>query len=96
MIETHRHINHINNIVCQLPAVVGCEVVAAALDEKDLAVELGLKGLERAHIGANVLADCGMGAPSGLDGKNAFRGQGLVFNEELLILPREYVVCDGG
>jgi hypothetical protein len=93
---THRHIDDIDNIVSQFPAVVGCEIVAAALDEEDLAVKFSLEGLQRAHVGADVLANRGVRASSCLDGEDTLRGQGLVFDEELLILSGENIVCDSG
>lgn len=69
--RTHRDIDHVYDVVRELARVVGGQVVAAALDEEDLAVEFGLERLERAHVRADVLADRCVRAAAGLDGKDA-------------------------
>lgn len=89
-------INHVNDKVGQLPAVVGGEVVAAALNEQQVGAELDVQVLERGQVGAYVLAHGGVGTAARLDGADARGGEGLVLGEELGVLAGKNVVGDGG
>ncbi len=94
--HTHRHIYHIDNIICQLPRIVRRQIVAPALDEEDLAAELCLEGFQRTHVGGDVFADGGVRTAAGLDGEDALGGEGLVVDEEFLVFAGEDVVGYGG
>ena len=95
-LSTHRDVDDIDDIVRKLTRVVRSEVVAAALDEEELAAVLGLERLERAHVRADVLADCGVRASTCLDCEDARGGERLVVDQELLVFFREDVVRDRG
>ena len=77
---THRDVDDIDDVVRELARVVGGEVVAATLDEEQLAGVARLERLERAHVRADVLADRGVRTPARLDREDARRGECLVFN----------------
>lgn len=91
-----RDVDDVDDVVCQLPAVVRGEVVPAALDEQQVGVELCVQVLEGGEVGADVLAHGGVGAAARLDGADALGGQGAVARQELGVLAREDVVGDGG
>jgi hypothetical protein len=47
---------HINDIVCQFPGVVCCEVIAARLNKEKLSVELRMKVFESVEVLRDVLS----------------------------------------
>src|SRR3954451_17180646 len=97
MIEkAHRDVDDINDIIGQFPRVVGSQIVAAALDEQEVAAELGLERLQGAEVGGDVFPYGGVRAAARLDGQNAGRRQSAVGDEEFLVLAREDVVRHGG
>lgn len=94
MYAAYRDINDINDIICEFARVVRSEVVPTTLNEEHLAAELGLEGLKRARIRANVFTNGGVWTATGLDRENARRRESLILDEELLILARKDVVRD--
>jgi hypothetical protein len=90
------HINHIDDIIRQLSRIVRREIITSTLYKQELAAELGLERLECSGVGGDVLADSGVRAAAGLDGKDAHRGEGLVLDEELLVFAGKDVVGHDG
>jgi hypothetical protein len=90
-----RNVNDIDDVVRELARVVRREVVAAALDEQNLAPIAGLKRLECARVRGNVFANRRVRAPARLDRLDALGGERLVRDQELLVLAREDVVGHG-
>ena len=95
-VSTYRYINHIDDVVCKLRREVSREVVTSTLHEHQLAPELRLENLQRAHVRRYVFADSGVRATAGLNGGDALGGKSLITDEELLVFAREDVICDGG
>ena len=91
---THRDVNDVDDVVRELARIIRSEVVTAALDEEKLAAILRLERFERTHVRADVLADRGVWAATGLDRENTRLGQGLVLDQKFLVLAREDVVRD--
>lgn len=88
-------VNHIDDEVGQLAAVVRSEIVSAALDQEQIRLELGVQALQGEKVGADVLTDGGVGAATGFDGDDAVGAQGAVLGEELGVLACEDVVGHG-
>lgn len=93
---TYRNVDHINDIIRQLPRIIGREVISPTLDKEDLAAVFRLESLEGSHVGGDILANGGVGASAGLDGEDAVGGEGFVVDEKFLVLAGEDVVCYGG
>ena len=93
---THSYIDDVDDIVRQLPRIVRGQIVAPALDQHDLAPELRLQRLERAHVRGDVLPDGRVGAAARFDRQDALGGERAVLDQELLVLAREDVVGDCG
>lgn len=85
-------VDDVDDKVSEFTGVVCGEIVAAAFDEEELAIEFCLEGLEGADVGGDVLTDCGVGAAAGLDGEDAVGGEGVVLDEEFLVFAGEDVV----
>lgn len=88
-------VDDVDDVVGELAAVVGGEVVAAGLDEEEVGGEGAVQVLEGGEVGGDVLAHGGVGAASGLDGADARGGEGAVARQELSVLAREDVVRHG-
>lgn len=90
---TYRNINHINNIIRQLPRIIRREVIASALNKEHLAPVARLQTLERTHVRADVLSDRSVWATTRLNSEDARSGQRIVLDEKFLIFSREDVIC---
>ena len=75
-------VDHVDDEVGQLAAVVGRQVVAARLDQQQVGGEAGVQRLQRLQIGADVLAHRRVRAAARLDGRDARRRQGGVAGQE--------------
>lgn len=100
------HVDHVDDVVRELAAVVGGQVVASALDEEQVGSARsrtgaagparGVQVLERRQVRADVLAHGGMRTAARLDGTDPRRRQRPVPHQELGVLPREDIVGHRG
>ena len=88
----YRNIDYVDDKICQLSGIVCSEIVTSALNKKQLTIEFGLESLKGANVGRDILSDGSVGAPPSLDGLDAFRREGVVLDQKLLILTSEDVI----
>ena len=89
----YRDIDNVDDKICQLSGIVCGEIVTPALNEKQLAIEFGLESLKGTNVSGDILSDSGVGAPPSFNGLDAFRREGVILDQELLVLAGEDVVC---
>lgn len=89
------HINHIDDEIGQFSTVIRSKIVATALNQEQIRLELGMQALQGEEVGADVFTDGGVGTATGLDGDDAVGAQGAVLGEELGVLARKDVVGHG-
>lgn len=77
---THGNVNNVDNKIRKLARIIRGEVIAAAFDEKHLAIKFRLKCFQGADVGGDVLADGGVGTAAGFDCEDAFGGECAVFD----------------
>jgi hypothetical protein len=88
----YRNVDNIDNKICQLSGIVCRKIVASALYKEQLAIELGLETFEGTNICGDILPDSGMRAPPSFDSLDTLRREGVVLDQEFLVLASEYVV----
>lgn len=93
---TDRDVDDVDNVVCELSRIICGEIVSTALNEEHLAAIFSLESLEGPHIRADVFSDRGVRASTSLDGEDTRWWEGLVCDQEFLILPGEDVICHSG
>ena len=94
--DRYRNIDNVDDKICQLSGIVCGEIVTSTLNKKQLTIEFGLESLKGTDVGGDILSDSSVGAPSSLNGLDAFRRKGVILYQELLVLAGEDVVGHDG
>ena len=85
-----RNVNHIDDEIRQLAAVVRRQIVASTLDQEDVGAEGRVQRLQRVEVCRDVLAHGGVRAAASLNGKDTGGRQRRVACEELGIFSSCY------
>ena len=86
-------VDDVDDVIRELSAEVGSEVVPSGFDQQELAAELRRELLELREVDADVFPDGGVRATAGLHCADALGREGLVSGQELAVLLGENVVC---
>lgn len=93
--RTHRNIDHVDNIIRQLPRIIRRQIISSTLNQEQLTLEFRLQSFKSTHICTDVFANSSMRTASSLDGEDSVDGKGTILDQKFLVFAREDVVCDG-